>query len=106
MTRNLSAPHLRWRRGNPMRDHDALPPALRAWAAQAALPWSARSLLRAWHRSLAATGSLEAAIGRLADLEARVLAGQARQVWGEGYPCPAPSAAAKARPRNAAVARR
>ncbi|MFM7442822.1 MAG: DUF6525 family protein [Tabrizicola sp.] len=106
MTRNLSAPRLRWRPYNPMRDHDALPPPLRAWATQAALPWSARSLLRAWNRSLVTTGSLEAAIRYLERLEAMVLAGQASKVWGEGYPCPAPPPVAKARSRKSALLRR
>jgi hypothetical protein len=86
MTRNLTSPQARWRRTNPMRDHDALPAPLRAWAAQAALPWSARSLRRAWEKSLAATGCPKAALHRLAAAEAATLAREAPQVWGPCYP--------------------
>ena len=86
MTRNLASPRLRWRQADPMRDHDLLPQPLRAWAAQAALPWSARSLRRIWDRSLATTGSDDAALRRLAALEAAALAKEAPKVWGPAYP--------------------
>lgn len=85
MTHNLAAPRLRLRRGDPMRDHDALPPCLRAWAAQADLPWSARSLRRIWNRTLSATGSSDAALYHLTALEAATLAKDAAKVWGPGY---------------------
>lgn len=86
MTQNLASPRARWRHTNPMRDHDALPAPLRAWAAQAALPWSGHSLRRAWAKSLAATGCPKAALDRLSRAEAATLARDATQVWGEGYP--------------------
>ena len=86
MSRNLTAPRLRWRQTNPMRDHDSLPAPLRLWAAQAALPWSARSLRRAWNRSLATSGTPQAALARLSAAEAATLARQAAQVWGPDYP--------------------
>ncbi|GHA58979.1 hypothetical protein GCM10008927_25820 [Amylibacter ulvae] len=45
-----------------MADYDQLPAPLRSWLAQAALPWSPRSALRVWHRSLrACDGDLSAA---------------------------------------------
>lgn len=84
--RNLASPRQRWRQTDPMRDHDALPQALRAWAAQAALPWSPRSLLRIWNRSIAMTGSCDAAIHRLTVIEAATLAREAPHVWGHEYP--------------------
>lgn len=86
MTHNLAAPRLRWRRADQMRDHDALPQPLRAWAAQAALPWSARSLRRIWDRAVAASGSGDAALSRLSALEAATLAHDATKVWGPDYP--------------------
>ncbi|MBE3639495.1 DUF6525 family protein [Mangrovicoccus algicola] len=40
----------RRRQGDPMRDYDALPAALRGWLAGAALPWSPASCRRIWAR--------------------------------------------------------
>lgn len=50
MRRNLGATSLRRRRrsADPMAAYDALPPALRGWLAQAALPWSPESCRRIW----------------------------------------------------------
>lgn len=89
MSRNLTSPRARWRRTNPMREHDALPAPLRRWAAQAALPYSAASLRRVWARALAATGCPQAALARLAAAEAATLAREAPQVWGPGHPAAA-----------------
>lgn len=86
MNANLRSARARARRGNPMRDHDALPEPLRRWATTAALPWSARSLRRAWGHALAATGCPEAALQRLAAAEAKTLAREARHIWGKAYP--------------------
>jgi hypothetical protein len=86
MNRNLSAPRTRWRKVNPMAAHDRLPPDLRAWAAAAALPWSATSLLRLWQRALRETGCPKAARERLNRAEARTLARDAAKVWGSAYP--------------------
>ncbi len=85
MNRNLSSPRVRWRKINPMAAHDRLPPELRAWAAAAALPWSAASLLRLWQRALRETGCPEAAKARLTRAEAQTLAKDAKAVWGPGY---------------------
>ncbi len=92
MTRNLASPRARLRATNPMRDHDALPAPLRQWATTAALPWSARSLRRAWERSLAATGCPKAALARLARAEAATLAREAALVWGPAHPAAKPLA--------------
>ncbi|WP_260349929.1 DUF6525 family protein, partial [Alloyangia mangrovi] len=46
----------RRREGDVMSAYDRLPPELRAWLAQAALPWSPRSALRAWRGALVRTG--------------------------------------------------
>lgn len=86
MTRNLTSPRARWRAANPMAEHDRLPSALRHWAAQAALPWSARSLRRLWARALRETGSQEAALARLSVAEAATLRREAAAVWGRAYP--------------------
>ncbi|EAU44055.1 hypothetical protein R2601_11906 [Salipiger bermudensis HTCC2601] len=61
--------------GDPMQSFDRLPPALRRWLAQAALPWSPRSAQRAWQRSLALCGGdLDAALARMTEIERRQLA--------------------------------
>ena len=69
-----------------MRDHDALPLPLRQWAAQAALPYSARSLRRIWARALTATGCPDRALARLQRAESATLAREAAQVWGPHHP--------------------
>lgn len=92
MTRNLRSPRARLRAANPMRDHDALPPPLRQWATAAALPWSARSLRRAFARALAVTGCPKAALVRLSRAEAATLSRDAARVWGPGHPSAKPLA--------------
>lgn len=86
MRRNLASPRARWVAGDPMRRHDALPPALRRWLIHAALPWSAASVLRLWRRSLRETGSEVVALARLDAAERATLRREARRVWGAGYP--------------------
>ncbi|NDV49505.1 MULTISPECIES: DUF6525 family protein [unclassified Salipiger] len=71
--RNLGAAPTRRREGDVMSAYDRLPPDLRAWLAQAALPWSPRSALRAWRGALARTGCADAAAARLSAIEARHL---------------------------------
>lgn len=68
-----------------MRDHDSLPPELRRWASEAALPWSARSLRRLWARALRQTGCQSTALKRLDAAEARALEREAPTVWGVAY---------------------
>lgn len=72
--RNLGAAPNRRREGDVMSAYDRLPPELRAWLAQAALPWSPRSALRAWRGALRRTGCAEAAAARLSAIEAGQLA--------------------------------
>ena len=86
MSRNLTSPRARWRRGDPMAAHDRLPSDLRVWLAEAALPWSAASALRLWQRALRETGCPKTARDRLARAEAKTLARDAARVWGPGYP--------------------
>jgi hypothetical protein len=64
----------RRRSGDPMQVFDRLPPDLRRWMTQAALPWSPASCLALWRKALAEHGSAEAAIQRLQRAEAALLA--------------------------------
>ncbi|WP_420585011.1 DUF6525 family protein [Ruegeria sp.] len=76
MGRNLGQTKLRKRRRNesPMREYDRLPPVLRTWVSQAALPWRPRSVLRAYNAALARTGDQSRALEELKRLEAAQLA--------------------------------
>jgi Family of unknown function (DUF6525) len=82
---NLRSPRARRHEDDAMRAHDRLPPELRRWASQAALPWTSRSLRRAWERALQQTSCRVAALDRLNAIEAATLAREAPMVWGAGY---------------------
>lgn len=56
---------LRRRGGNPMQEFDALPPDLRRWLAQAALPWSPASCRRIWQRARQRGEAAEQVLERL-----------------------------------------
>ncbi len=76
MGRNLGQTKLRRRRRNenPMQEFDRLPPILRSWVSQAALPWRPRSVLRAYNAALARTGDQSRALDELRRLESVQLA--------------------------------
>lgn len=87
MTRNLTTSLRQSRVRDPMREFDRLPPALRRWLAEAALPWSARSVRTAWHKALRASGGCEhRARMQMDEVEARLIARDARKVWDGAYP--------------------
>lgn len=68
--------HLRRKRRktDPMADYDRLPPDLRAWLAQAVLPWSPRSALRVWRRAIKTCGDdVVAVTSYLSQLEVKRL---------------------------------
>lgn len=76
MSGNLGRTGLRRRRGSatPMADYDRLPPDLRAWLAEAALPWSPRSVARVFGKALARRrGDRAAALAELDRLQDRRL---------------------------------
>lgn len=76
MGRNVGRTKIRKRRRNenPMREYDRLPPILRMWVSQAALPWRPRSVLRAYNSALARTGNQSQALDELKRLETAQLA--------------------------------
>jgi len=65
MRRNLSTGLRRRRRADPMGAYDALPGPLRAWLAQAALPWSPASCRRIWQKARAEGAPVETILARL-----------------------------------------
>lgn len=85
MRRNLST-SLRRRAAAPMDGYDRLPPELRHWLRDAALPWSAASALRLWRRAMAERGCPHHAHACLCATEARLLAKDAPVIWGADYP--------------------
>lgn len=83
MSRNLTSPRACRHNTDPMAADDRLPTDLRLWLAEAALPWSAASVLRLWQRAMRATGSAQAARDRLARAEAGTLAREPERAWGK-----------------------
>ncbi len=76
MRGNLGQTTLRKKRraSDPMRDYDRLPPLVRQWLANAALPWRPQSALKAFDRALARTGDPDHALRELDRLQANQLA--------------------------------
>lgn len=70
------------RAGSTMQDFDRLPPELRAWLAQAALPWSVRSVRKLWAQAKRHHPTPDAALRHLTQLEIRALQRDAPQIWG------------------------
>ncbi|MFN4058866.1 MAG: DUF6525 family protein [Roseinatronobacter sp.] len=77
------------RRPSSMAEFDRLPPELRAWLAQAALPWSVPSVRKLWSRARR-RHSPQAALAYLSSLEARALTRDAQQIWNGAPPPEAP----------------
>ncbi|MEM9012425.1 MAG: DUF6525 family protein [Pseudomonadota bacterium] len=74
---------------DPMQEFDRLPPELRAWLAEAVLPWRPRSVQRAFDTAFARTRDKADAFQQLDRLQERLVAKDARKVWGQDYPCAA-----------------
>lgn len=76
MRRNLGATSLKRRRRSvdPMAAYDSLPPVLRQWLSEAALPWSPTSCRRIWQAARAKGEDEAAALARLEAAERRTLA--------------------------------
>ena len=78
---------LKRRNEDPMQDFDRLPADLRAWLASAVLPWRPRSARRAFERAVVRTRDRSRALEELDRLQDRLVARDARKVWGQAYPC-------------------
>ena len=88
MSTNRGHTSLRGRRraGNKMAEFDRLPGELRGWLANAILPWGARSARRAYDRAMSRTNSWEQAVEELNLLQDKLVAHDARRVWGTDHP--------------------
>ena len=69
-----------------MGDDDRLPPELRAWRAAAVLPWRPKTVRIAFERALARTRDKALALKELDRLQHRLVARDARGVWGADHP--------------------
>lgn len=89
MTRRNYRSALRKRRAVPLHRFDKLPPELRRWLQQAALPWSVAQAERIWAKAMRESGGNRAqALARLDRAQASAIARDAPAVWGDGYPAP------------------
>lgn len=84
--RGQTSLRLKRRNEDPMREYDRLPAELRAWLAAAVLPWRPRSVQRAFERAVARTRDRTRALEELDRLQDKLVAKDARQVWGQEYP--------------------
>ncbi len=96
---NLASSLGRRRKPRPARDtmaeFDRLPAVLRRWLAEAALPWSPRSALRAWQRALSRSQGTQDALARLDALQAARLARDRLHRPGDGVKLHRPDTGAK-----------
>lgn len=74
------------RNENPLLDYDRLPRDLRAWIANAELPWRPRSVLKAYERVFSKTGDRNKALIELNYIQHRLVAKDAIEIWGKNHP--------------------
>ena len=88
MNNNLGKTSLKRKRRNenPLLDYDRLPRELRAWVANAELPWRPRSVLKAYERAFSKTGDRNKALNELNYIQHRLVAKDAIVIWGKNYP--------------------
>ncbi|MEM1162315.1 MAG: DUF6525 family protein [Pseudomonadota bacterium] len=76
----------RRREASPMLEYDRLPAELRTWLASAILPWSPRSVRKAYKRALGRTRDKHLALSELDQLQRRSITRDARNVWDGDHP--------------------
>ena len=69
-----------------MQEFDRLPKDLRAWLAAADLPWRPKSVRRSFERALVRTGDRGKALEDLDRLQSKLIAKDARVIWGPEHP--------------------
>ena len=81
MKRNLGDNRLpkRRRSGNPMQTYDGLPREVRAWVAEAKIPWSPAACRKIWLTEMKRGASIEAVLEKLDQAEDRTLARENRK---------------------------
>ena len=88
MNNNLGSTSLKRkkRNENPLLDYDRLPKELRAWVANAELPWRPKSVLKAYKHAYLKTGNRDKAINELNYIQNRLVAKDAIVIWGRNHP--------------------
>ena len=88
MNNNLGKTSLKRKRRseNSLLDYDRLPRDLRAWIANAELPWRPRSVLKAYERAFLKTGDRNKALKELNYIQYRLVAKDTVVIWGKNYP--------------------
>lgn len=76
----------RLRAEDRMSEYDRLAPELRQWLSAAILPWRPKSVRRAFAKAYDRTGSADDALRELDRLQLRLIAKDARAVWGDEHP--------------------
>ena len=76
----------RRRTADKMGKFDRLSPELRLWLSSAMLPWRPKSVQRAYAKAYSKTGDSADALGELDRLQKRLIAKDARKVWGSEHP--------------------
>ena len=74
------------RNENPLLDYDRLPKELRAWVANAELPWRPRSVLKTYERAFLKTGDRNKALNELNYIQHRLVSKDAIEIWGKDHP--------------------
>ena len=73
-------------KGDPLAEFDKLPPELRAWVSNAALPWRPGSVRAAYEKAFAKTGNARHALEELDRIESRLVAKDASHIWMGQHP--------------------
>ena len=69
-----------------MHEFDRLPSELRTWLASAMLPWRPKSVQRKYSEALERTRDEKQALQELDRIQKRLIAKDARQIWGSDHP--------------------
>ena len=87
MYSNRGSTSLKRKRRNecPILDYDRLPSELRAWIANAELPWRPKSVLKAYERAYLKTGNRDKAMNELNCIQNRLVSKDAIMIWGKNY---------------------
>jgi hypothetical protein len=75
-----------------MREFDRLPAELRSWLASAILPWNPGSAQRAYAKALQQSQDTDGALRQLDQMQRRLIAKDARAIWGDDHPSAGPDA--------------
>jgi len=87
MKNNLGRTSLKRKRRNenPLVDYDRLPRELRAWVANAELPWRPRSVLKAYEHAFIKTGDHDKAMDELSRIQHHLVSKDAKIIFAKNH---------------------